>query len=417
MSTLWKIFLESLLQAIHQLDSNRMRSFLSLLGITIGIFCIIGVQAAMDSLETNIRSSFDKFGSDVVYVSKMSWEEPPHESWWKYMKRPNPSFEDYEYIKERAQSSRLASFYFFIGTRTVKYGNNSLERVFLISTTYEYAEIFKLNLIKGRYFSPSEYEHGASKVLIGHDVAENVFGITDPIGKRINVGGKRVEVVGVLEKSGDELLSIINYDSAILLPYSLGKQFVSLSGMGPGGGIAVKAHKEVQLDELKDELTFVVRSGRRLSPKEPDNFSLNTLSLFSNILDSFFGVLNLLGLIIGIFAIFVGAISVANIMFVSVKERTNIIGIKKALGAKRLVILSEFLIESVILCLIGGLFGVLLVYLVTTGISPLIGFNIQLSVFNVIWGFVWSFAIGIISGFVPALQASRLNPVDAIRSK
>lgn len=417
MNAIWKIFLESFSQAFQQLDSNRLRSFLSLLGITIGIFCIIGVQSAMDSLEKNIRSSFDKFGSDVVYVSKMSWEEPPHESWWKYMKRPNPSYEDYEYIKERAKASGLASYYFFVGTRTVKFRNNSLERVFLISTTYEYAEIFKLNLIKGRYFSPSEYEHGAPKVLIGFDVAENLFGAIDPIGKHINVGGKRVEVIGVLEKSGDELLSIINYDSAILLPHEFGKQFVSFSGMGPGGGIAVKAKNSVSLPELKDELTYVIRASRRLAPKEESNFSLNTLSLFSRILDSFFAVLNILGLVIGIFAIFVGAISVANIMFVSVKERTNLIGIKKALGAKRFVILTEFLIESVILCLVGGIFGLLLVFLVTNALSPLIGFDIQLSLSNVVWGFIWSLGIGVVSGFIPALQASRLNPVDAIRSK
>lgn len=371
----------------------------------------------MDSLEANIRSSFDQFGSDVVYVSKFSWEEPPEESWWKYVKRPNPSYEDYEYIAERAQNSGLASYYFFIGGKTVKYRSSSLERVFLIGITYEYGDIFKLNVVRGRYFSPTEYHYGASKVLIGYEVAEDLFGAVDPIGKRINVGGKKAEVIGVLEKSGDELISIINYDSAILLPYAMGKQYVKLSGNGPGGGVAVKARESVSLESLKDELTRVVRAGRRLRPKEPDNFSLNTASLFSNVLDSFFGVLNILGLTIGIFAIFVGAISVANIMFVSVKERTNIIGIKKALGAKRFVILLEFLTESVILCLIGGLGGLLLVWLVTKGISPILPFPVFLSTDNVLWGFLWSFGIGILSGLIPALQASRLNPVDAIRAK
>jgi putative ABC transport system permease protein len=417
LGALFKIFTESFRQAFQQLNTNRLRSFLSLLGISIGIFCIIGVQSAMDSLEDNIRSSFDKFGDDVVYVSKFSWEEPPEESWWKYMKRPNPSYEDYEYIKERAQNSSIASFYFFIGGRTVKYRSSSLERVFLIGITYEYGDIFELNVVKGRYFSPSEYYYGASKVLIGYDVAENLFGTADPIGKRIDVGGKKAEVIGVLEKSGDELLTIIKYDSAILLPYAMGKQYVKLSGNGPGGGIAVKAKGTVGLETLKDELTRVVRAGRRLRPKEPSDFSLNTLSLFSNVLDSFFSVLNILGLVIGIFAIFVGAISVANIMFVSVKERTNLIGIKKALGAKRFVILLEFLTESIILCMIGGLGGLMLVWMVTKVLSPQIAFDIYLSYGNVIWGFVWSFAIGIVSGFIPAFQASRLNPVDAIRAK
>ncbi len=418
MTGLLRIITDSLDQALHQLIVNKLRTFLSLLGITMGIFCIISVQSAVNSLEDNVRGSFNRLGNDVIYVNKFSWGEDPGQNWWKYVKRPNPSHDDYEAIKDRSNSTRILSYYAIIGRRTVKYRNNSVDGAFAFGTTLEYADILKLEFHKGRFFSPSEYYYAAPKVVLGYEVAGRLFGIEDPIGKRISLGGKKLEVVGVLEKSGEDLISILNYDEVAMISYPFGKQLANLSNrFGFGGGIAVKAKQGVEVDYLKGELTGILRAERRLKPVEDDNFSLNTLSLMSKVLDAVFSTLNTMGLILGIFAIIVGAISVANIMFVSVKERTNIIGIKKAIGARRSVILLEFLTESVILCLAGGVVGILLVWGVVTIISDYIPFDIYMGPTEALWGLVWSIGIGVVSGFIPALQAARMDPITAIRHK
>ncbi len=413
-----KVIKESVLQALRELANNKLRSFLTLLGISIGIFCIIGVQAAMNSLEDNVRKSFEKLGDDVVYLDRFNWGEDPSKNWWKYIRRPQPDYGDYQAIRERSKLANYSSYYAFIGASTIKYRSSSVERAFVLGVTYDYKDIFKIEFDRGRYFSTSEYQNGVPKALIGYEVAANLFGSIDPIGRNIKFMGRKLEVIGVIEKSGEDLISIINYDEAVIVNFNLAKQLANLkAGSGASGGVAVKAHQNVEVDELKDELTWIVRAGRRLKPIQESDFALNTLSLISKALDGFFGVLNTVGLIIGIFAIIVGAVSVANIMFVSVKERTNIIGIKKAIGAKNFVILLEFLVESVILCIIGGLIGLVLVYFATDLISKLVAFEIFLSLENVLWGLVWSIGIGVVSGFIPALKASLMNPVDAIRSK
>jgi putative ABC transport system permease protein len=416
--TLSKVVAESFRQATQQLVGNKLRSFLSLLGITIGIFCIIGVQASVDSLERDIRESFEKLGDDVVYVSKFFWGEDPSQNWWKYRRRPEPGPEDYEAVKKRSDLVEQAAFWFFLGAKPVKYRNSSVERAFLVGHSFEYGELFKLGFQKGRYFSQAEYARGAPKVIIGHEVAESLFGHLDPIGRQIKVWGRKFEVIGVLEQSGEDLISVMNYDEVIFVAYPMAQQLVNFNRYtSMGGGVAAKAVSREKIEEMKDEMTGILRASRRLKPREENDFSLNTLSILANVLDSFFRVLNTLGLVIGIFAIFVGAFSVANIMFVSVKERTNIIGIKKALGAKNYMVLLEFLIESIILCIVGGVIGILFVTAVLAIVSNFIDFNIFVGANNVINGLIWSIGIGIVAGFIPALQASRMNPVDAIRSK
>ena len=420
MILLSKIIKESILQAISQLMGNKLRTFLSLLGITIGIFCIIGVQAAVDSLEDNIMSDIKELGSDVVYVSKFGWMENPHENFVKIMRRPNTSFSDYKIVNKKVSAAEYSAFSVFMGIKTAKYLSNSVDNVECAGITYEYGEMFKLKFEKGRYFSKNEYQYGAPKAILGHSVASELFGNIDPLGKVIKLFGRKLQVIGVLEKSGESLIGIADFDNNLFVSYEFAKKVSNLKSNSAFGNamLAVKASNGISNDALKDELTGVLRAHRRLKPKEEDNFALNEISIMQDVFQSIFSVLNIIGLIIGGFAILVGIFSVANIMFVSVKERTNIIGIKKALGAKRYIILMEFLIEAIILCLLGGLLGLVFVYALTAIISMMdIGFDIYLSTKNIISGILWSTSIGILSGLIPAMQASAMDPVEAIRSK
>jgi putative ABC transport system permease protein len=410
--------IESFSQAFQQLLGNKLRSFLSLLGITIGIICVIAVFSAVDSLEANIRGSFQKLGDDVLYISKMPWGEDPDENFWKYERRPTPSYADYEAIREHVPSAKVASYYQFIGPRILQFESNSVSNVFMISSTYEYAQLFSLEIEKGRYFSPIEHQNASEQVLIGFDVAEKLFppGV-DPVGKKVKINGRKMQVVGVIKKSGKDLINPLNYDNVALIPYSTSRKFVNTKSQIFGASVSVKAKEGYDLKLLEDEIIAALRAKRKLKPREDDTFSLNSLSIISNAFDAFFGVLHMVGLIIGGFSILVGMFGVANIMFVSVKERTNLIGIKKAIGARSYVILLEFLIESVVLCLVGGVLGLIIVYLLTKGISSVIEFNIFLSSYNIILGLTIAVITGVIAGFIPAIRASRLNPVDAIRSK
>jgi putative ABC transport system permease protein len=417
MKLLFKIIYESIVQAFGQLTANKLRSFLSLLGITIGIFCIIGVQSAVDSMEENIRGSLKKLGDDVVYIQKFPWNEDPSTNFWKYMRRPNPSFDDFNRIKKNVESARLVDYHTFIGNRTIKFNSSSVEGAFVLAVGFDHAELFNINFEKGRYFNQAEFNLGLNKIVIGHKVAELLFGPIDPIGKTVKLLGQKMEIIGVIEKSGQDMIKIMDYDSAILISYPTGRKVANLRDDNPWGGtIAVKAVDNVPLEEMKGEVTQSLRASRKLRPKEKDNFALNQLSIISNALNSIFTVFDLLGLVIGIFAILVGGFGVANIMFVSVKERTNIIGIKKALGAKQWVIMLEFLIESVILCMVGGGFGLLMIFGVTFALKGVMPFEIYLSTTNIINGMLWSVAIGLVAGMLPAYQAAKMDPVEAIRS-
>lgn len=418
MTTIFKIIYESIVQALQSLSGNKMRTFLSLLGIVIGIFCIIAVKSAVDSLQNSVISSFNELGSDVLYIDKQPWNEDPGQNWWKYTRRPNTSYTDYERIKNRSNMADEAAFSIYTGGRTAKYKSNSVSNGFIMGASYEFNRIQSLNIEKGRYFTPTEYHNGSNKVILGFVMAEELFGNIEPVGKFIRLFGQKFQVVGVLKKEGESLVNIMNFDEVCWLGFKTVKKFVNVKDDNNriGRSLTVKAKAGVTLDELRDELTGILRSKRKLRPSEDNNFSINQLSMITDMLDSVFGVLNLAGLFIGIFALIVGMFSVANIMFVSVKERTNIIGIKKALGAKRFIILLEFLIESIILCIIGGLVGLATVFITLKIISSIIPFDMYLSFTNMVIGVVASVTVGIIAGIIPAFQASKMNPVDAIRA-
>ncbi|MBK7408764.1 MAG: ABC transporter permease [Saprospirales bacterium] len=417
MKIIIRVFLESVGQALQQLYGNRLRSFLSLLGITIGIFCIIGVQSAVDSLESSVRGSMDKLGDDVLYIQKIPWAEDPGVSFWKYMRRPNPNYQDMAVIREKVKSVGLTDYHVFLGFKPIRYRSNTVTGAYSIAVTYDFEAMTGTKFEKGRFYTSPEYHNGLNKVVIGSTVAEELFGSLDPIGKQVKLMGHKLEVIGVIEKSGQSLINIFDYDNGIVIGYETARKMAAVKSNHRYGGasVIVKAGDGYSLEQLRDEVTGVLRAYHRLKPKEPDDFSLNSLSIIASAMDSFFSVLSLVGMIIGGFAIFVGMFSVANIMFVSVKERTNIIGIKKALGAKQSYILLEFLIEAIILCIIGGAAGLLLVLAVTSILSGFMPFQLFLSTKNILVGVLLSAGIGVLSGFIPAFQAARLDPVEAIR--
>jgi len=415
--TLIKVFWESIRQAFGSLLSNKLRSFLSLVGITIGIFCIISVKSAVDSLQANVREGLSELGSETIYVEKFPWNDNNWEdNYHKYIKRPDPDLDDYEVIKSKSKLAEHVALSIFQGGKTIKYKSNSLSDAFIKGSSYEFQSIQNLEIIKGRHFTKSEYNSGTNKVILGGKAAEGLFGNIDPIGKQIKLAGQNYSVIGTLKTEGENEFNFMDFDDVIWITLTNARRFMNIKdGAGVGESLVVKGRSGVDNEELKAELTGILRSHRRLRPKDKDNFSLMEISSLNQMLEGVFGTLNIAGIIIGGFALIVGMFSVANIMFVSVKERTNIIGIKKALGAQRAIILLEFLIEAVVLCLIGGLIGLLVSYGLITVISAVIDFKMMMTFGNALAGVVISIMVGLLSGIIPAYLAARLDPVVAIR--
>ena len=411
-----RLLYEGILQSFGQLVANKLRTFLSLLGISIGIFCIIAVLSAVDSLEDNIKGSFEKLGNDVLYVTKMPWNEDPSQNYFKYLLNPNASHNELVAMKARVKNASLSTLQVFIGGANLKCKNYRISGAFIVAVSYDYNDLFKIEYQAGRFLTPYEYETGADKMVIGAEIAETLFGSLDPIGKTIRMKDRQMEVVGVIKKSGKDLINPADFDQGVLVGYNTAKKLANLrTNRLFGTNLMVKAAPVADLEDLKAEVTSVLKAERRQKPYEQPSFSINEMSILTNILDSFFSVLNIVGIVIGFFAILIGIFSVANIMFVSVKERTNIIGIKKALGARRYFILLEFLIEAVVLCIIGGLMGLSMVYIILKVLSSVFGYTMFLSAGNIAIGVGLSVFIGILSGLIPALQASKLDPVEAIR--
>ena len=411
-----KVIYESIVQAFQQLSANKLRSFLSLTGISIGIICIISVLSAVDSLKDNVSKSFEKLGNDVLYVDKMPWNEDPGQNWWKYQQRPEPSYEDLLAVKKKTKLSDQASFSVFVPGRTVKFGSNNVEGAFIAGVTDDYDDIFNFEFEKGRFFTPFESANGTNRAVIGSVLADELFGLTDPIGKKMKIKGMDFQVIGVLKKEGTTLINIFQFDEAILISFNAAKKLVNVKSRYTWGtSLNIKARQGVSLDDLRDEITGILRSERKIKPRETENFAINQLSMFTNLLEPIFSTMNVVGIFIGGFSILVGMFSVANIMFVSVKERTSIIGIKKALGARQSIILLEFLIESVVLCLIGAVIGLLIVYGLLKLATVAFHYDIYLSSGNITIAMVLALFIGVLSGLIPAWQAARLDPVEAMR--
>ncbi|MDA3952265.1 MAG: ABC transporter permease [Bacteroidales bacterium] len=412
------IIKESFLFAINALKVNRLRTLLTLLGITIGIFAIISVFTVLDSLENTIRNSLSSLGDDIIYVQKWPWAPPPGEEfeWWEYLKRPVPKINEYELIKKRSEKAEIVNF--AVSTiRNVKYNNNTSENTIIWANSHEFEKIRSFELEEGRYFTPFESNAGKNICLIGHQLANDLFQEINPIGKQIKIQGRKITIVGLIAKEGKDILnSGGSLDEMIILPVIYAKSLMDIKSENANPMIMVKAKSNTNISELKDELRSIIRSARTLNPKQKDNFALNQSSILNSALNSIFAVINIAGWFIGGFSILVGGFGIANIMFVSVKERTNLIGIQKSLGAKRKFILFQFLFEAVILSLIGGIIGLILIYIGSFIASNKIELEISLSLGNIILGLFLSICIGIIAGIFPSNKAAKLNPVEAINS-
>ncbi len=409
----FKLLKEGFLFAVNSIVVNKLRTFLSLFGITIGIFAIISVFTVLDWMEKSIRDSISTLGDRVVYVQKFPWSFDPNLAWWDIIKWPAPSLEDYEAIQRTSTKSEAVCFS-AIAPRQVKYQKNVASNAGIWAATHEFEVVRNFEIEKGRYFSPYESISGKPVAIIGADLAENLFGYADPIGKEIVIAGYKTQVIGVFKKEGKGGLSDSGMDELVLIPLHFGKTFINLRNRFIDSMVIVLGKDDVAAQELTDELTMIIRASRRIRPGEISTFSVNRASLLSQGFDAVFAGINVGGWLIGGFSILVGGFGIANIMFVSVRERTSIIGIQKALGAKRYFILQQFLYESVLLSLLGGLLGLLMVLIGTSIINYLYELDMHLTAGNTILALMISGIIGIVAGYAPARTAAKMNPVDAI---
>jgi putative ABC transport system permease protein len=412
-----EIIASSFKMAMQELWKNKLRTFLSLFGITIGIFCIIGVLATVNSLEHNIQTEIKSLGTNTIYIDKWDYSAGggPDYPWWKFVKRPEPKYDEIKQIKERTPSAKYVAFN-INANDNVEYRENSLSGVNIYGNSEEFQNIQPVDIAYGRYITESEFDHGSSVIIIGNEVAEKLFVAPEvAIGKTLQVRGKKVQVIGVIKKQGKTMIGGWQFDQSVIMPYKFARNIMWARNSSPV--ILVQGKDNLRSVALKDDLKGAMRAIHKLNPREEDDFALNDINDFSEAVSNIFVPLNIGGWIIAGISLIVGMFGVANIMFVTVRERTNQIGLKKAIGAKKRVILSEFLLESAFLCIIGGLMGLFLVFILTKILSGVFHFPVFISTANLVMAFSISFTVGVLSGIIPASQAARMDPVVAIRSK
>jgi putative ABC transport system permease protein len=406
-----KLIRESFNFAFQAIIVNKVRTLLSLLGISIGIFSVISVLTIFDSMEIAIRKSINQLGDNVLFVQKWPWEGGADYPWWKYWKRPEADLEDLQEIQRRSTASESSAFMFEVN-RTIKFKNSSIKNVSILNVSHDFDKVLPIDLQEGRYFTPMESVSGKNVVIIGNEVSNKLFSGLTSVGKEIKIFGSKLEVIGVVKKEGDDLFGNSS-DNQVIIPVNFARNYIDIQEVGTT--ILVRAKPQVSNDELKDELAGILRSVRKLKPKVEDDFAINETSFITKEFDAFFQVIAIVGWIVGGFSLLVGGFGIANIMFVSVKERTSQIGIQMSLGAKKFFILYQFLFEAVFLSLFGGIVGLLIVYFLVL-LSQNFPFTLQLTFFNILIGVTVSVTIGLFAGIIPSYIASRLDPVEAMRS-
>jgi len=409
----FRLLKESFLFAVNSVVVNKLRTFLSLFGITIGIFSIISVFTVIDWMQKSVKDTISSLGENTIYVHKWPWGLVVSLNWWDIIKWPNISEKDYEAVLNRSVKSEAACFR-ITQPRNLKYRNNLASDINLWGVTHEFDKLRTLDLSEGRYFTPEESAAGKNVIILGSEIAKRLFENANPVGKEITIQGKKTQVIGVFKKEGKGGITDNGMDEQTVVPLRFAKTIINMRNNFLDATLMIKAKEGVSIEELSDEATMILRAARRLQPAEISNFHVNQASFITKSFEGVFAGINLGGWVIGGFAILVGGFGIANIMFVSVRERTNIIGIQKALGAKRSFILYQFLTESVLLSIIGGLLGVLMIFIGTLFVNYLWELNMYLTFANVILAVAISGIIGIVAGYAPAYSAARMNPVEAI---
>ncbi|WP_395061528.1 ABC transporter permease [Flavobacterium sp.] len=409
-----RLLSESFSFAMNALRNNKLRTLLSLLGVTIGIFSIIAVLAAVDSLDRKIKKDLSSLDKNTIYLFKGSFG-PSEVPRWKRDQFPDVKYTEYEYLKNSIPDAQEMCFQLFVRSEIIKYDTKSVSSVNIVPVSYEFIDIQGLEFSEGRFYNEAEANSGAAVAVIGDEIAKGLFENVDPIGKQIRLYGQRFTVIGVLKKQGAGMFGDSN-DTSAFIPVNFLRRMYGDNNDAMTPVIVIKPEKGIDMGAFKAEVSQKLRALRGLKTGEIDNFFINVLSGFTDMLDGIISSMNLGGWVIAGFSLLVGGFGVANIMFVSVKERTNLIGIQKSLGAKNRFILFQFLFEAVILCLIGGFIGIVMVWLIAIGLTKLLDFEFVLSFSNILLGSGLAILIGLISGILPAISASKLDPVEAIRS-
>ncbi len=407
------ILQNSIRLTFQELKVNKMRTALSLTGVAFGIFCIIGVLTTVGSLEQNIQNEVKSLGSNTIYIDKWDYSGGPDKPMWKMRARPVMKLEEALLIKQRSQLTGVVT-YLLQTISNISHKDDVIENATVYGINESQIAIQPIQFEAGRYFSSTEFSSGAPSCIIGYTNAEDLFGAADrALGKQIDLNGKKITIIGIIKKEGKSFIGW-NYDKCVMITNQFARQLFDPEKSNPI--LIAKGKPNITTDALSQDLRGVMRQIRRLSPLQEDNFSLNSVEAFSKAISDSFVTINIVGSIIGGISLIVGMFGIANIMFVTVKERTPVIGLKKAIGAKKVTILFEFLLEAAILCILGGAIGLLLVYIMTLILSGPLEFPVFLSLPMIIITVIICLAVGIIAGIIPASRAAKMDPVKAIRS-